>query len=1715
MIPESPKIISLDAIHESSRSRVFKGQTSDGTEILIKEDLTGDQGRLFNETSITGKSFHGEMNSGVVLHQGKLVMMRKFVPGKSLKEFIPNDGMGKQEFLSIAILLARELQNLHQKNILHNDINPRNFICDLNNQNITLIDYEFGSSIENLELNFEQSPQLIGTMEYISPEQTGRMNRKIDYRSDYYGLGVTFYEMLCGRPPFIETDLLRLIHCHLAIAPLPPSYFKKSINKPLDLIILKLLAKNAEDRYQSIAGLLSDLNLLLDLEMSNSSIKHFKTGLQDISSRLRISQKLYGRESEIQTLEVAYEHALRGDKVLLTISGQGGVGKSTLCQELYRKVSGNTGFFLTGSFDVMDRQTPYLAFEKAFRQFSEWLLIASSETQKIWGERIKSETKGLGRILFDLAPKLEYVLHDQPQLLPLKGIENQQRLQFAINAFLQSIATPDSPIVLFLDDFQWANVASLDLLKSLLSNYTLKHILIIVAFRDQSGNNFSNTMRNMLDEMKEEKRREIHVPTYQLNLQPLKLEDVSNLLCDTLKVSDSDVNELSILVHSKTKGNPFAITKLLELLYRQKLLVFDYPDNRWTWNLHTIYSLNLSDEVVDILLEKIKTLDNDALTIVKIASVFGLEFSIHQLEMVSKQNPARIHHLLWPLIQEGSLVPVINDYRFIPEYYSELGKDIKFRFAHARIQQAVYSLLGKEESEKRHFEVGEIILESLSDKELEEKSIEIGIHFNLGYSHDTKPDISTKVAKVLLLAGNKAAASAAFDTALNFTIKGFELLEKQLSKEEQFPILLNLLEYSFLTKSEKKRIKFEQMAFEAAKDKTDRILVYELIIRSLTYYNQPNSAIQISQKAFAEVGIKIPEKASVLHIIWEAIKMQFKLPTSKISGLSQLPRANDPEIKALYKLISAAIPAYYFANIETYPLLIFLMLKLTLQHGLGPESMIGIGSYGIIRASAMKKPLDAYKIVQECRKLVESEDLKKYAATVHFIHVGFIAHILENSNDSISVADEGYQNGIAYGNMNYGSWNLCFKIAINFHTSKNFTSLHQDCDNLIRFVRQYNYTSQEDMIKIILDCVSVLMADSNSYPAKLELLLLNDEAEFQKAQKEKNKVFLSSYHGFKGITALWFGKNEIAFENFEKVKEFSKNQPIDVSLQYFEFCRGLNAAILLNNNNSKKFNEHDSKKVIGQSLAHFKKVMKLNPDLGIPVWQFFSAIIENQQKNILNEGLFEEAIQGFEKLNQPRYLVLLNEIYSNLLAKKGSPKSETFRNQAIKIAGMLNSPGKVQQLIQNDQSSLDKLASAEIQLLPSKTSGSIELGSIDTLTLVKTMDALIGEIKLESLLEKLITYAMENSGAQEGHFLINRQGEWIVEVSTLANHTLHTHFPKAKLEDYSEVSSGIVNYARAIKEPVLIADAIHTKPYDSDPIVQRKNLISILCIPFVSQSKISGMIYLTHSQTNNAFQQGQISLMRLMAGQIGGIIENALLYENMENLVKERTRQLEEEKQKSDSLLLNILPKEIAAELMQEGKASARLYDHVSVMFIDIKDFTTIAQAMTPDNLVKNLNVFFTKFDEIMDEFGLEKIKTIGDAYMAAGGIPTPISDHAIRIVNAGLKILEFVESYNKERLTIEQAPFAIRIGIHSGPVVAGVVGSRKFAYDIWGDTVNIASRMESNGEPGKINISEDHYRSIADQFDCEHRGGIPVKNKGVLNMYFVNHPKIKDSTPN
>lgn len=1701
---ETLAISDIELFYESSRSRIYKGLSNSGETILLKNDLTGDISRLYNEASITNKSQFLPLNSNVILHEGQPVIVRKYIPGKSLKNIIPKQGLYLRDFLPLAINISKELQEIHNRGLLHNDINPNNFIIDVNTKEAKLIDYEFGSSAEIQELLFQQNINLSGTVEYISPEQTGRMNRRSDHRSDLYSLGATFYEMLTGRTPFVDKDFLALIHCHLAILPKAPSEFNKNIPRSIDQIVLKLLSKNAEDRYQSIAGILADLNFCLDNISDLTDEIDFHAGRLDISSKLMVSQRLYGREDQIKSLEMAYDLARSGKKVLFSINGNSGIGKSVVCQELHKRMSAKNSFFLSGSFDVMDRQTPYLAFSRAFTQFSDWLISEDQETQDYWRLKLKQSLKGFEKILIDLAPNLGHILKNQATLLPLKGLENQQRMQFAINSFLEALSTEDNPLVLFLDDYQWANEASVELLKAILKNSNLQNILLLITYRDGEVD-MAHPLQKTLNSIREEKGNKDLLELVETKLSPLKIEHVRELISDTLKLETKKISDFAELIYSKTKGNPFAINKLLESLYQQKLLFFDYPSNSWKWDMEQLKNQNLSENIIEILLLKINEIEKNALSVIKIASVFGLEFTLEQLKLISNLSQTEIHYLLWPLIQEGSIIPLSNDYLFIPEFYEEKGRDISFRFSHARIQQAVYSLLDHAEKEKFHFEVGQILLEKLNKKELEEKSIEICVHLDLGRKFIQKANDQESIGRLLLNAGEKSANTAAFESAFKFLSLGIEVLDYKLSISEKFQINLNLLEYTFLIEDKEKRHLIEPRAFALSQTKAERLLVYEIIVRCLPLNNLPQKAIEATRKGLLEVGIRVPLKASIPQVIFQLIKMRIKLPPKKFGELSKLPAPEDPYVLALFKLLYASLPSYLFVNPNTYPIIIVKILELTLKYGLAPESVPGIASYGLILITAMKQPEEGYDIIEEALKLEEHPNNRKFTATVHMVYGVFSGYLKNNNQDTFPYFEDGYQKGVQYGNMEYASWNLFWIATLSFHLTSNMEKALEHIIASRRFAMQYKISNQSSAMEILEKVVETMISEERKLEGKLIDLRENKPKELEIAYSENNEVYLYTYFGYLGNIHLWFNENEEAFDLFEEYSKHTKEQPINFVIVYERFNRALNAAFLAKKYNSFIYKNVNLKKIIKKEISSLKRNAKLNPDSFNPFWEFLETQIEIIENKPLDRERIERCIQGLEKVGMPKWQVLFYEAYSDDLKSIDKKEFETFRNKAIDIANELGSPAKVRQLLglgiltKNIVISTDQNKSHAI-------SSSIEISSIDTMTLIKSMEALVTEIKLDRILEKLLTYAMENTGAQEGHFLINSSDGWIIEVSTKSDHELHTTFPKIKYLDTDEVSRSIINFAKGTKDPVLIDDALHTSPFDGDATVLKKNIRSVLCIPFINQSKNSGIIYLTHSNNSSAFKKEHISLMRLMAGQIAGIIENALLYQNMENLVKERTKQLEVEKQKSDDLLLNILPQEIANELIDNGHAAARHHEEVSVMFIDIKDFTYIAQRMTPDELVKNLHQFFGKFDEIMEEFGLEKIKTIGDAYMAAGGVPSHSEDHPKKIILAAKKILDEMNKANSNKIKEQRPIFQIRIGIHVGPVVAGVVGNKKFAYDIWGDTVNIASRMESSSDAGKINISHDLYEQIKDDFDCEYRGEIEVKNKGMMKMYFVHH---------
>lgn len=1698
---EVSTIRDLTLIYESDRSKIFTAEAENEGLVILKEDKTGDLSRVHNE-AIIGAQNNLKKLSSVFLYNGRTLMMREFIPGKSLNEMIGGKGMAVPEFLALAIKISNALQHFHQSGLLHKDVNPKNIIVSEVGE-VHLIDFEFGAAIIQQEMQFEPLPLLVGTVEYISPEQTGRMNRKVDHRSDYYSLGATFYEMITGRPPFQGTDVLALIHSQLAITPKAPSTRNPNIPEVLDAIILKLLAKNAEERYQSISGLLLDLNRCLTELAEHGKMSNFQPGKTDIAARLVISQKLYGREAEISTLQQSFEQARSGGKVLVKIGGFSGVGKSTLCQELCKTVSSHNGIYLSGGYDVLDRQTPYLAWSKAFRQFADWLIAEEKNVQHYWRERLNLHLKGLGNIIIEMVPNFKYILPKQPELAQLHGFENQQRIQFAMNAFLQCLADSEHPLVLFLDDYQWADKASLDLLRSVSSNYGLTNLLLLIAYRDNEVDDLHPLMRDFA-RIKEHAQNEGTQIT-EVTLEPLSTENVQDLLADTLHLNREKVADLSELVFDKTKGNAFSINRLLDSLYNQKLIKFNYHENSWNWDVERIKAQNLSENIVELLLLRIKELSADSLRQIKAGAVFGLQFSLEQVALITALSPAQVHTLLWPLIQDESILPLGNDYHFLPEYYQEINRDVRFRFAHPRLQQAIYQLLSTREQSRFHFDVGRILMQKLQATELEERVIEVAHHFERGYAFVQGLEDISEIGNLLLQAGNKAGASASFDVALKFTEKAFLLLRLVKVPGIGFQTLLRLLEYSYLAKDAEKQEIFEREAQSLAKTNAEKAAIYEVIIRCLGFANRQKDAVELTRKALAEFGISLPKKARKWQIIIAAIGMQIKLPSKRLGSLESITEIEREENREQIRIMQAAAASYFFVNIETYPLLIFHMVSLTLKYGYTAESASAFASYGLILAGAMKKLEDGYTVVHESFKFLERPGTAKYAATIYMIHGGFTAYLKNSPKECLALAEVGYQKGLETGNMEYASWNILHTILLKMTMGADITEMLKQSRNVIHFQKQYNFGNQVALTEIKQSSAKALGANSTTLQASLQEFNACAEPELAKAKEAKNAIYLLTYFGDKGAINLFYKQYEKAFEFFEWFAHYAHKQMASLYVNIYKYQHAATACQLLLKGKT-SIHGVKLKPFVNNQIKELKKFEKLNPAVFSPLINALEALLGYVVSKNINGDSFETSIEQMMQSGMVINALELSDWYAELLRSRGDNRFEVILNRAVLIAQQLKMPAKERMLLGYSESAGAKVASSRSsrKIVSKQMSFSLDATSVDVQTLIKSIDALVNEIKLEDLLGKLLTYAMENTGAQEGFFLVNRGGVWNIEVSIRVEEGMEITFPRESLKQSKMVSESIVNYAMNTMEPIVIANAKTELPFSNDTFVQERGLLSVMCIPFINQNKISGIIYLAHSLSTDAFRKDHINLMRLMAGQIATNIENALLYENLENLVEVRTQQLELEKQKSEDLLLNILPKEVAEELKLKGKASANFYPSVSVMFIDFKDFTVIAEGMPADQLVRDLDEYFGTFDDIISTYNLEKIKTIGDSYMVAGGIPVANKSHCLDIIDAACALRDFVNEEHKRKTANGLKAFTVRIGVHTGSVVAGVVGKKKFAYDIWGDAVNIAARMEQNSEIGKINITEDVYEQIKHVYSCTYRGEIAAKNKGNLKMYFV-----------
>lgn len=763
----------LVPLRESADFTLYRGRKDDDPSpvlaIALSPERTSPQSirRLEHEYS-----FAAELDPawaakplGIIRHEGRTILVLKDPGGQPLDRIIERD-RGKpldlKRFLSNAIGLAKTLGRVHQQRIIHKDIKPANVLVD-DAGSAWLTGFGIASQLPRERQSPDPPEFIAGTLAYMAPEQTGRVNRSIDSRSDLYSLGVTFYEMLTGSLPFTASDPMEWVHCHIARQPAAPSELLETVPASVSAITMKLLSKTAEERYQTAAGVESDLRLCLSQWESQGYIKDFTAGAHDIPDHLMIPEKLYGRDREVDTLVAAFERIVGGGRPeLVLVSGYSGIGKSSVVNELHKPLVRPRGLFASGKFDQYKRDIPYATLAHAFQSLIRRLLSQSEEELRKWQNALREALDPNGLLMVNLVPELRHVIGEQPPVPELPPQEAQRRFQTVFRRFIGVFARPEHPLALFLDDMQWLDAATLDLLEELLSCGDLQHLLLIGAYRDNEVDASHPLVRKL------EAIRQAGAAVNDIVLTPLSRDDLGKLLVDSLHCQLERAAPLADLIHEKTAGNPFFAVQFISTLADDRLLTFDYHTRRWVWDLLRIRAKGFTDNVVELMVDKLKRLPPETQKVLQQFACIGNSAEFETLRMAYQGSVEDMHDHLWEAVRSGLIFRADNSYGFL-----------SYGFLHDRVQEAAYSLIPEELRAETHLRIGVHLAERTSAEKLEEAIFEIVNQLNRGSHLITSVEDRERVAELNLIAGRRAKLSTAYDSALKYLRAGRALLSEE------------------------------------------------------------------------------------------------------------------------------------------------------------------------------------------------------------------------------------------------------------------------------------------------------------------------------------------------------------------------------------------------------------------------------------------------------------------------------------------------------------------------------------------------------------------------------------------------------------------------------------------------------------------------------------------------------------------------------------------------------------------------------------------------------------------------------------------------------------------------------------------------------------------------------------------------------------------------
>jgi PAS domain S-box-containing protein len=1377
-------------------------------------------------------------------------------PGGEPLEELLGDPMAVEGFLRLSIGISTVLGKAHQHGLIHKDIKPTNILVNQATGAVRLTGFGIASLLPRERQALEPPETIAGTLAYMAPEQTGRTSRSIDSRSDLYALGVTFYRMLTGALPFTAADPMELVHSHIARRPAPTSDQRPDLPVAVSALVMKLLAKTVEARYQTAAAVERDLKRCLAGWQAEGRIDDFSLGENDIPDRLLIPEKLYGREREVKILLAAFDRMIEsGAPELVLVSGYSGIGKSAVVNELQKSLVPARGLFAAGKFDQYKRDIPYLTLVQAFQSLVRPLLSKSDVDLASWREAILEALGPNGRLMIDLIPELELIVGEQPAIAELPPQDAQRRFQRLLRRLIGVFARPEHPLALFLDDLQWLDTATLELLEHLVTHSEVRHLLLIGAYRDNEVPPANPLLRSI------KALRHADAKLTEIVLAPLRIDDVGRLVADAVHCTPKRAQPLAQLVHERTGGNPFFAIQFFTELAEEGLLAFDPLAPAWQWDMDRIRAKSYSDNVVDLMVEKLQRFSATTQEALKQLACLGNVAEIATLAKVNGQTEEALQAALGEAVHAGLI----------------FRQDRAYKFLHDRIQQAAYSLIPDAHRADIHLRIGRAMLASMSAEHVAEHLFDVANQFNRGAWQLIDRDEKVQVAMIDLRVGRKAKTSVAYGSACVYLAAGMALLSES-DWDSQYALTFNLwferAECEFLSGNFESAERLIAELLQRAASKLDQAAVYRLRVFIQTMKSENAQAVASALTCLRLFGIDLPAHPSREEVQAEYDTVWQNLNGRPIESLIDLPLMTDPEVRAVMQMLAVLAGPATFTDFRLFCLLACRMVNVSLRHGMSGASAYAFACLGSVLGPTFHRYREGYRLGRLARDLVEKHGFTAYGTKVSHA-MGLAAFWTQSIASVIELRRATTRTATETGDLTFACYGMHQTLTALLVRNDPLDAVWRESETALDFARTAKFRDVVDLIVSQQRFIASMQGRDATFSTFIDEPF--DEAAFEAQLTTARTPTVICLYWIRKLKARYLSGNYAdALSASDKAKALLGISAVQLQmLDYFYYAALTVTAVF---ETAAADQQSEWRELLTSHCEQLREWAESYPPTFADKHALVSAEIARLDGRELDaQRLYEQAIQSARNNGFVQYEGLAHELAARFYNGRGfGTIAHAYLRNARHCYSRWGAQGKVRQL--------DELYPYLWQdgAVPGPTSTiGTSVDHLDLATVIKVSQAVSGETVLAKLIDTIMRMAMAQAGAGRALLILARAAELRLEAeATIDGGTVIVEM-RDEAVDETKLPESVLHYVVRTRENVILDDAAAQSPYVADPYVRGRQARSVLCLPLLNQAKLIGVLYLENNLAPGAFPPARTAVLKLLASQAAISIENARLYRDL------------------------------------------------------------------------------------------------------------------------------------------------------------------------------------------------------------------------------------------